>query len=141
MIPQYDGAGDEKWASGLVGDEKPASGSVGESDDKMEVDGDVGMKADHDGEAVKRAQDAAAVHDGESEVDKEQTQLDESAWWDGGGKKPSLMSRVLKRTQSKMALKGKDKEVRKRGSVMDLTFRLARFKVSFSIARVHPQQG
>jgi hypothetical protein len=67
----------------------------------------------------------------ESEVDMmdEQSQPVESAGLDcGAKKKPSLASRLLKKTKSTTGKKGKDtpdKEIRKKGSTMDVALRSA----------------
>jgi hypothetical protein len=58
----------------------------------------------------------AAIQGGSSsevdQIDKKQTQLDESAWWDGGAKKKSFRSwvgRIVRRTQDRLAKRGLDK--------------------------------
>jgi hypothetical protein len=126
VMPQFDGAGDEAAAS---------SGEVGETDDKDEE------KVDEEDKAVEGVAEIEGVEavddDGESEVDKEQTQLDESAWWDGGAKnKPSFMSRVIKRTQSRMGLKGDNRDVKNRRSESGLAMRL-KAKASKSASDLH----
>lgn len=105
-IPEFDGAGDEAAASGEGGEMKAD-----------EVDKAVERPEAIEGvEAVESVELAAAVQGGgASEVDpfdKEQTQLDESAWWDGGAKKKSFRSwvgRIVRRTQDRLAKRGLDK--------------------------------
>jgi hypothetical protein len=128
-VPQFDGLSDEEMALGEV--------SESDEDDEMVDDDDDAAKRAVQVEGVEAAEvveEVAAVHGSiSSEVDmmdEEHTQLDESAWWDGGAKKPSLATRVkktgqhlLKRTQVKMGLVGKDKEVKRGDSESTLTMR------------------
>jgi hypothetical protein len=126
-IPQFNGVGDDEAAvPGEVGD-------TGENkDDETEMDEDGRMKADKDGAAVESVQDAAAVQD---EVDMQIQPVGSAGLVSDGSatKKPSLVDRaremgrqMIKRIQSTMRLKGKANEVKKTGSSMCPTLRLAK---------------
>jgi len=91
-----------------------------------------GMKADKDGAAVESVQDTAAVQD---DVDMQIQPVGSAGLVSDGSatKKPSLVDRaremgrqMIKRIQSTMRLKGKANEVKKTGSSMCLTLRLAK---------------